>query len=1099
MGMFDDLIEEQTKAKKKDKGLFDDLVAQHATGTDPAPRQSEPPEVTRSREAFRAQGPVKIAMGNLMGLPDEINSAGAAAIDRVVGRTDDWNERRKLYRGAYKDERAKAENQLGWGGTLAADLVGGAAASPFRAAGAIGDKMAPMVPTLPFPMLGAMKPALPAAQGVTQAVVNPIIETGRNLPALMKTGAAYGAAGGFIGSPEDDFGSRAKTSAYGAVGGAAFMPGLHLGLTAAGSAAPGIAGTARRGFETLTGTSPAQRAQMLANKQGLLESGLKSEEIYGPFLRPDGGSWLSRSIANSPAGHNTITKAADRHLGALERNLSNELDATGASRNRFVAAQDRQKFMDRQVNQYSMSPEQIQFASDEMLRDLARPLTGHLPDRPMPGNTSGPGGPGPQGGPGGQPGPGSGGGGMPPSSGGPKPRGPDIAQAYANARQMRYEGKLPPPDAYWTKEEASALKDMWKYTNEKINHPDRLTNWIIRNGGIKDIDGDIASMIGKANMRPGLINNKSGMHPDDMTRHAWESGFLESLERPTPNELFSYLHDDLRGQPVVRIVDREILDDILAQNQFRDELGRHGLTARREADFDRALMQPIPKESRPTREPPKAPEVSPVAETAPTFLNPPVRPANDARLRDTVESIDAINGRSPQYAPSAENAPQFMKRRMQVAQPSEGRDLAVPGRELRAPGRGVRDGMNGEALPPEPPAPARRLPEPDEVPPPDFSRTDKDRIAAMYEQQNRMIPGQARGGMGNFRDSHAHDAQITRIVEDIRRNARAEGRLPGDKPKMGFWESPASDLIRREVQRHLPNDLVTSLFERVRVAPRQMMRYRTAVRDADTSDPMMRTTTQTWLPRAENALTVDIEARLARLEDGGVALQHWQNSNRQYAAWKEQHVRPLKSVIGENVKPEQAFDKLAMAMKGKDLSMVRSYADAHQRGGQQLEGAGALVSHLMEGGIGNFVKEFSTYRPEAKAALFRGVARPLGQALDRYVALAAPAVRARQQMTWKQFNLHTGGIGTAVMLNSITTSVTLALGQYGAAKFLSSPAYVNWLTRAAPRVANGGPHAWAHQIKLLAAIAEADDTQRGKDVVSALSRLLTYKPEKLAP
>lgn len=1041
---------------------------------------AEPPEVANIRQGFRAQGPTKIGMGNLMGLTDEINSAGAAAIDRAVGRTDDWNERRKQYRSMFKEERETANRQLGPVGSFAADFVGGMAASPFKLAKSASG-VVDAVPALPLPTIGKLVP-MPQATTAMEAVVNPIVNTARNLPTLMKTGGAYGAVGGYIGSNEDDAASRIRNAGYGTAAGMALMPGLHLGLSTAGSVLPGAAGTARNVFEKVTGTTPPQRAQMAANKQELLDAGVKAEEIYGPFLRPDGGTWLSKSIANSPAGFQRATGAADRHLGALERGLGNELDATGAPRNRFAAADERQKFLDRQVNQYSMAPERIQYAPDEQLAEWADPLTGHLRGGmpPSGGGASRPAGrgPGPSGGGGGG---GGGGPGMPPSPSGP-PRGPDIAQAYADARRLRYEGKLPSPDAYWTPEESAALKDMWRYTQEKIQHPETLTNWIIRNGGIKDTGGDIAHMLGKANMRPGLINNKSGMDPDSMARHAWESGFIDSVERPTINDLFAHLGDDLSGQAVVRAADRAILDDLVVQNQFRDELGRHGLTARREADFDRLLKQPIPKEMRPTREPShtEPPPVEPKAETAPTFMKPP---------------LPEVEGRSTifqEVGPRAEDAPTFLRRRMQVVNPEGGRDVRAPRSDVGRPGRG----MDGEALPPEPPAgnPPDRWTPPGEAPPPEAMLTDKDRIAAMYEQQNRLIPGQARGGMGSFRDTHANDQNIVRVIEDIRRNARAEGRLPGDRARMAFWESPAADAIRREVSRHLPSDVVTSLFERVRVAPRQMMRYRTAVRDADTSNPMTRTTTQTWLPRAENALTQDIEARLARLEDGGAALESWRNSNRQYAAWKEQHVAPLKTVIGENVKPEQAMDKLSAAMKGKDLRMIRAYADAHRRGGQQLEGAGALVSHLMEGGVANFVKEYNAFTPAAKAELFKGQAAALRAALDRYARLAEPAVSARDQMSWRRFNTHNAGLGAAYMMFDMTGTVIAALGQYGAARFLSSPTYVNWLTRAAPIVARGGPNAWQSQITVLGNIAQSDRTERGKEVIRGLSRMLTPPP-----
>lgn len=849
MGMFDDLIPTQDAPKAK-AGMFDDLLP------------AEPKEVSAVRKQFRDQGPVKIASGNLMGLTDEINSAGAAGIDRLLGRTDDWNERRKAYRAAFKQERAAAEKELGGVGTFAADFAGGMAAAPFKFA----SPTAPAVSALPLPTMGKLTPMV-EAKTATQAVVNPIANTIQNLPTLLKTGAVYGTAGGFIGSPEDDLSSRTRNAAYSGAAGAAFMPALHLGISGAASVAPGIAGTARNAFERMTGTTPQQRQVAAERMDELIAAGVRPEEIYGPMLRPEGGTWLSRSIANSPGGYQRSANAAERHIAALERQLGNEIEQTGAPRHPFTAASERQAFLDRQVNQYSRTPESIQFAADDELARMAEPLTGHLRRPPQPE---------------------------------PAPQ--------------------PPP-------------------------------------------------------------------------------------RPA----------------------REIV--------------------------------------------PTAPE--PTAESAPTFLNPPI-PQKPSVL-DIIEPS----------GPRAETAPAFLKRKQVPVAPE-----TMPVQQ--------KPPLEGQALPPEQPA-RPRLAEPpprDEGIPYDPTLTDKDRIAAMYEQQNRLIPGQARGGMGTARLPHTRDKNIGALVEDIRRNARAEGRLSGDDASKSFLDSPAADQIEREVRRHLPSDLVTSLFNREGVgpAPRQMMRYRTAVRDADSSNPMMRTTTQTWLPRAEAALTQDIEARLASLKDGGEALAHWQNSNRQYAAWKEQNVAPLKTIVGENVKPEQALDRLTAAMKGKDLTMIRAYAEAHRRGDSAKVGAGALVSHMMEGGLSNFVQQYSAFSPAAKAALFSGKAAELGKSLDRFAKLAEPAVQARERMNWKGLNMHSGIVGTSIIVHNITATMTAVLGQYGIARFMSSPAYVNWITRSAHAVQRGGQSAWRNQLMLLGQVANSEDPEFGKQVVKSISDVLT--PQK---
>jgi hypothetical protein len=68
-------------------------------------------------------------------------------------------------------------------------------------------------------------------------------------------------------------------------------------------------------------------------------------------------------------------------------------------------------------------------------------------------------------------------------------------------------------------------------------------------------------MIGGAKVRPGLINNASGVNPDDLTFRAWEAGFLpEHADRPGIQALFDKIEQDIRGTPVYRDLDHEPLE-----------------------------------------------------------------------------------------------------------------------------------------------------------------------------------------------------------------------------------------------------------------------------------------------------------------------------------------------------------------------------------------------------------------------------------------------------------------------------------------------------------------------------------------------------------
>lgn len=72
-----------------------------------------------------------------------------------------------------------------------------------------------------------------------------------------------------------------------------------------------------------------------------------------------------------------------------------------------------------------------------------------------------------------------------------------------------------------------------------------LSQFVKENGGIRDDRGDIATM----DPAPGILN-KNGAALDEMTRMAWEAGYLQGTERPEINQFLDALDKDLRGNGV---------------------------------------------------------------------------------------------------------------------------------------------------------------------------------------------------------------------------------------------------------------------------------------------------------------------------------------------------------------------------------------------------------------------------------------------------------------------------------------------------------------------------------------------------------------------
>ncbi|MFA7504278.1 MAG: LPD23 domain-containing protein [Burkholderiaceae bacterium] len=166
-----------------------------------------------------------------------------------------------------------------------------------------------------------------------------------------------------------------------------------------------------------------------------------------------------------------------------------------------------------------------------------------------------------------------------------------VVEAAAAAREA--EAPRPPRDPLEEirAEEAEAVVDTWRFVQEmrRARRPQRLVNFFVERGGIKDEGGDLRAMIGRPRDRPGLISSR-GMALDDAAHLAWEEGFLTGRERPEINDLLSAIDDDLRGTMVVREADREALEAFLAAEEMEADLGRLGLEdVRTEAELRQRL------------------------------------------------------------------------------------------------------------------------------------------------------------------------------------------------------------------------------------------------------------------------------------------------------------------------------------------------------------------------------------------------------------------------------------------------------------------------------------------------------------------------------
>lgn len=175
----------------------------------------------------------------------------------------------------------------------------------------------------------------------------------------------------------------------------------------------------------------------------------------------------------------------------------------------------------------------------------------------------------------------------PPSGAKPKPEQPAAAPAEPRALPAPERPAAPPVQPAATQAPAAPTKA----TQRVPSAPQSLIQWIRAAGGMQDPGGDVRSMAGDARSRPGLVSN-TGMDPDTMAARAWEQGYLGGkgrTDRPTINELFDAINEDLRGNRQYSDADQSAAierDAALRNNaeveRLADELGLDARTATRE-------------------------------------------------------------------------------------------------------------------------------------------------------------------------------------------------------------------------------------------------------------------------------------------------------------------------------------------------------------------------------------------------------------------------------------------------------------------------------------------------------------------------------------
>lgn len=315
-----------------------------------------------------------------------------------------------------------------------------------------------------------------------------------------------------------------------------------------------------------------------------------------------------------------------------------------------------------------------------------------------------------------------------------------------------------------------------------------------------------------------------------------------------------------------------------------------------------------------------------------------------------------------------------------------------------------------------------------------------------------------------------HRTATMKLLNDLGREARSQGRLPGwkdfdfGKPSKEV-SSPQAEAFWKYIRGRLGNDIAGTLrggLDRTitgRLPISGLRDIRTEVRRAAEAIPRegVHIGDQAMLRRLHGAMSEDIQTMLRKAGKVDPAYTIAADQYLMIDAAYEHFVvglrRPLRAVFGENVAPEHALRRLQAAAQTKtqDLQMLRNFYKVATEKGDVKRVTGMLVSNMAEGGLPGFLKQFSGLSPEAKKIMFAGNAGGLGNALERLYRLSKKMepyiVEGRGvdlTTLTRMSNLSLGGI--AFMVN-IPAAIGQAIGMHAMARLMASEKFVTWLTQ----------------------------------------------------
>ncbi len=202
--------------------------------------------------------------------------------------------------------------------------------------------------------------------------------------------------------------------------------------------------------------------------------------------------------------------------------------------------------------------------------------------------------------------------------------------------------------------------------------------------------------------------------------------------------------------------------------------------------------------------------------------------------------------------------------------------------------------------------------------------------------------------------------------------------------------------------------------------------------------------------------------------------------------------RPLSTIFGDRVTPEQAIGRLTEAAgngAGANMTLLRAFYRVADDKGDRLLATNAILHRMSEGGMEGFLRAYRGLSQDARDLMFQGTAREYGRALDRLARVGSRLERhARTAREDGSVDLtratRPGNMSVAALAYflNLPSAVAGALGASGLSRLMASRRFVEWIRTAPQAIEQGNAVTWRrHGARLRAIIT----TELGGDEAAA--------------